>query len=265
MRRFKIFWILLVFILFILPVQGFGEEKEYSPEEIIKLLHDLGYEYCKKEPSKIKRMSDVYEDFVWKFIMSDKNFDEFIFGYGKEEHEIKGILEKLKKKEIIRKNPSCTYVSGAPCVMNSYEYLIFRNYKIFNPEQIRNEHLKIKKIKVEYERIGSFDALEIDKVIDKCKAGFCFTNDKYIVNYFFVKTNEGWKLFLENNESLKFKYEQYPLPIPICALVKQYKKVYLKLSSKNFENYTSDAIRVPITNKIKKEILTVIKELERIK
>jgi uncharacterized protein YecT (DUF1311 family) len=27
MRRFKIFWILLVFILFILPIQGFGEEK----------------------------------------------------------------------------------------------------------------------------------------------------------------------------------------------------------------------------------------------
>ena len=28
MRRFKIFWILLVFILFILPVKGFSEEKE---------------------------------------------------------------------------------------------------------------------------------------------------------------------------------------------------------------------------------------------
>jgi uncharacterized protein YecT (DUF1311 family) len=28
MRRLKIFWILLVFMLFILPVQGFGEEKE---------------------------------------------------------------------------------------------------------------------------------------------------------------------------------------------------------------------------------------------
>ena len=28
MRRPKIFWLLLVFILFILPVQGFGEEKE---------------------------------------------------------------------------------------------------------------------------------------------------------------------------------------------------------------------------------------------
>jgi len=265
MRRLKIFWILLVFILFILPVQGFGEEKDSTPEEIIKLLHDLGYEYCKKEPSKIKRGSDVYENFVWKFIMSDKNFDEFIFGYRKEDHEIKGILEKLKKKEIIRKNPSCTYVSGAPCVMNSYEYLIFRNYKIFNPEQIGNEHLKIKKVKVEYKRIGSFDALEIDKVIDNCKAGFCFTNDKYIVNYFFVKTDEGWKLFLENNESLKFRYEQYPLPVPICALVKQYKEVYLKLSSKNFENYASDAIRVPITNKIRKEILTIIKELERIK
>jgi len=28
MRRLKIFWILLVFILFVLPVQGFGEEKD---------------------------------------------------------------------------------------------------------------------------------------------------------------------------------------------------------------------------------------------
>jgi uncharacterized protein YecT (DUF1311 family) len=28
MRRFKVFWILLVFILFILPVKGFSEEKE---------------------------------------------------------------------------------------------------------------------------------------------------------------------------------------------------------------------------------------------
>jgi predicted hydrolase (HD superfamily) len=59
MSRFKIFWILLVFILFILPVQAFGEEKEYSPEEIIKLLHDLGYEYCKKEPSK-----DIFNNIV---------------------------------------------------------------------------------------------------------------------------------------------------------------------------------------------------------
>jgi hypothetical protein len=61
------------------------------------------------------------------------------------------------------------------------------------------------------------------------------------------------------------KIDLYLLPVPVCAIIKQYKVVYLQAADEDPQNYISEVIPDIITPKIKKEILTVIKELEKIK
>jgi hypothetical protein len=259
MRRLKIFWILLVFVLLILPKQGFGEEKEYTPEEIIKLLHDLGYEYCKKEPSK-----DIFDNIVWNAVIRGYDFDhKYIFpGFGADLYERK---PKTEEEEIAQKleELNLAYIDTP----HSFDdvLLTFKTYKILGVETLNLNGLKIKKVKVLYDQIGVFDPYIIGEKMKGCKAGFCFRKKYITVAYYFVKTSRGWKLFFP---SMMKEFENlfvYLLPVPPCAVIKQYKTVYLKVTPENFEKYVCEVIRVPTTPKIKKEILTVIKALEKIK
>lgn len=250
MRRFKIFWIFLLFILSILPKQGFGEEKEYTPEEIIKLLHDLGYEYCKKEPSK-----DISDDIVWNAVIRENDFDhKYILSVPTDCSNPKKIEDitacKLIEEEIFSDQ-------GISDIL-----LVYKNYKILGTETIYTQKFKLelKKVKVLYDRIGIFDPYILGDSLKGCKAGFCFKKDQSLVNYYFVKTSKGWRLFVHAERD-----ELYDLPVPPCAVIKQYKTVYLRITPENFQSYVCEAIPVPTTNKIKKEIQTVIKEFERIK
>jgi hypothetical protein len=61
------------------------------------------------------------------------------------------------------------------------------------------------------------------------------------------------------------KTDLYLLPVPVCAIIKQYKVVYLEVADEDPQSYISETIPDFITPKIKKEILTVIKRLEKIK
>jgi hypothetical protein len=98
MRRLKIFWILLVFMLFILPVQGFEEKKEYTPEEIIKVLHDAGYNYCSDENM---------DGTVWGAIVQRYGLEKFIFPSEywtkKQEKDENNLEDKLVKTGLILK------------------------------------------------------------------------------------------------------------------------------------------------------------------
>jgi hypothetical protein len=248
MRRFKIFWILLVFILFILPVQGFGEENDYTPEEIIKLLHDLGYEYCKKEPNK-----DIFDNIVWNAVIRGYDFDhKYTLRVPSNCSNPKSIEDmtacKLIEEEIFSDQ-------GISAIL-----LVYKNYKILGTETIYTQKFKLelKKVKVLYDRIGIFDPLIFGDREEGCIAGFCFKKDQSLVNYYFVRTSKGWRLFVHAERG-----ELYDLPVPPCAVIKQYKTVYLKVTPENFKKYVCEDIRVPTTNKIKKEILTVIKELQK--
>jgi len=248
MRRLKKFWFLLVFVLFVLPVYGFGEEKEYTPEEIIKLLHDLGYEYCKKEPSK-----DILDNIVWNAIIRENDFDhKYILSVPTDCSNPKKIEDitacKLIKEEIFSDQ-------GISAIL-----LVYKNYKILGTETIYTQKFKLelKKVKVLYNRIGIFDPYILGDSLKGCKAGFCFKKDQSLVNYYFVRTSKGWRLFVHAERD-----ELYDLPVPPCAVIKQYKTVYLKVTPENFKKYVCEDIRVPTTNKIKKEILTVIKELQK--
>jgi hypothetical protein len=257
MRRLKIFWILLVFILFILPFQGFGEEKEYTPEEIIKLLHDLGYKYCKKEPSE-----DIFLNIVWNAVIGDYDFDhKYIFpGFGADLYERK---PKTEEEEIAQKLEKLNLAfidtdHGFDSVL-----LVFKTFKILGVETLNLNDLEVKKVKVLYDQIGIFNPYEFGRKVKGYKAGFSFKRKHIVITYYFVKTSKSWKLFLPS-KTKEFK-GPYLLPVPPCAVIKQYETVYLKVTPENFEKYVCEDIRVPTTNKIKKEILTVIKRLEKIK
>ena len=256
MRRLKIFWILLVFILFILPVQGFGEEKEYTPEEIIKLLHDLGYKYCKKEPSE-----DISLNIVWNAVIGDYDFDhKYIFpGFGADLYERK---PKTEEEEIAQKLEKLNLAfidtdHGFDSVL-----LVFKTFKILGVETLNLNDLEVKKVKVLYDQIGIFNPYEFRRKVKGYKAGFSFKRKPIVITYYFVKTSKSWKLFLPS-KTKEFKGPYYLLPVPPCAVIKQYKTVYLKVTPENFKKYVCEDIRVPTTNKIKKEILTVIKELQK--
>jgi len=250
MRRLKIFWLLFVFILFILPVKGFSEEKEYNPEEIIKLFHDLGYEYCKKEPSK-----DIFNNIVWNAVIWENNFDH---------KHILSVPSNCSNPETIEDITACKLIEeeifldqGIGAVL-----LVYKNYKILASETIYTQKFKLelRRVKVLYDRVGIFDPLTFEYREKGCKAGFCFKKSQSLVNYYFVRISKGWRLFVHAERG-----KLYDLPVPPCAAIKQYKTVYLKVTPENFEKYVCEDIRVPTTPKIKKEILTVIKALEKIK
>jgi hypothetical protein len=257
MRRLKIFWILLVLILFILPFQGFGEKKEYTPEEIIKLLHDLGYKYCKKEPSE-----DISDNIVWNAVIRENDFDhKYIFpGFGADLYERK---PKTEEEEIAQKLEE----SNLAFIDTDHGFgpvlLIFKSFKILGVETLNLNDLEVKKVRVLYDQIGIFNPYEFGEKVKGYKAGFSFKRKPTVITYYFVKTFESWKLFLPS-KTKEFK-GYYLLPVPPCAVIKQYKTVYLKVTPENFQSHVCEVIPVFTTNKIKKEIQTVIKELERIK
>ncbi|MBX0311410.1 MAG: hypothetical protein JHC31_06490 [Sulfurihydrogenibium sp.] len=261
MRRFKFFLTLLVFILLILPVRGFEEKKEYTPEEIIKLLHDLGYEYCKEEPSK-----DISDDIVWNAVMWKSNFNQkYIFpGFGADLYERK---PKTKEEEIAQKLEE----SNLAFIDTDHGFdpvlLVFKNFKILETETLNLNDLEVKKVKVLYDQIGIFNPREFGEKVKGYKAGFSFERKPTIITYYFVKTPESWKLFLpsKTEEFKEFKSPYYLLPVPPCAVIKQYKTVYLKVTPENFQKYVCEGIIAPTTSEIKKEIQTVIRKLERIK
>jgi len=250
MRRLKIFWILLVLILFILPVQGFGEEKEYSPEEIIKLFHDAGYRYCSDE--------NMNGD-IWGAIVQEYGLGKFIFPseyWNKRQKKDEDDLEdKLVKTSLI--------LEGTPDAFSYQSYIIFRNYKIINTKFKKIKDVNLKIVKVSYTKIGKFYVGLLYHSKKGCKAGFCFEEGKETVDYYFIKTDKGWRLFFPSAKIMKT--DLYLLPVPVCAIIKQYKVVYLEVANEDPQSYISETIPDVITPKIKKEILTVIKALEKIK
>jgi hypothetical protein len=250
MRRLKIFWTLLVFILFILPVQGFEEKKEYTPEEIIKLLHDAGYNYCSDE-----NMNGT----VWGAIVQGYGLEKFIFPSEywnkKQEKDENNLEDKLVKTGLI--------LEGTPDASSYQSYIVFRNYKIINTKFINIKNVNLKIVKVSYTKIGKFHIGLLYHSKKGCKAGFCFEKGKEIIDYYFIKTDKGWRLFFPSAKITKI--DLYLLPVPVCAIIKQYKVAYLQAADEDPQNYISEVIPDIITPKIKKEILTVIKELEKIK
>jgi hypothetical protein len=81
MRRFKIFWILLVFILFILPKQGYSEEnnKDFTkPEEVVKqfIINRANTSFIDNNPNYCKD--------VVKFILNGEKYldHQFVDGLG---------------------------------------------------------------------------------------------------------------------------------------------------------------------------------------
>ncbi len=129
-------------------------------------------------------------------------------------------------------------------------------------ETLNLNDLEVKKVRVLYDQIGIFNPYEFGENVKGYKAGFSFKRKSTVITYYFVKTSKGWKLFLPS-KTKEFKGPYYSLPVPPCAVIKQYKTVYLKVTPENFQEYVCEVIRVPTTNKIKKEILTVIKELQK--
>jgi hypothetical protein len=103
MRRFKIFWILLVFILFILPNQGYSEDKNKDftkPEEVVKqfIINRANTSFIDNNPNYCKD--------VVKFILNGEKYLDQVLGAGLDilgnfsilDVSIKGNTAKVKVK-----------------------------------------------------------------------------------------------------------------------------------------------------------------------
>jgi hypothetical protein len=62
MRRFKIFWILLVFILFILPKQGFGEEIKQANCKYLNISNFLGIDDVSNFDNKLIASFGLFDE-----------------------------------------------------------------------------------------------------------------------------------------------------------------------------------------------------------
>ena len=135
MRRLKIFWILLVFILFILPKQGFSEtslEKEWWYEKL-------------KELSIEEKLKNGFPDFDYiraliefeeKYIVKDKNIKRQIFE--KVRYKVLNKIKKLSASYPENKffKDSYTYcLESGTCGTSSYILLkINKNYYLADYE-----------------------------------------------------------------------------------------------------------------------------------
>ncbi|MBX0312793.1 MAG: hypothetical protein JHC31_13680 [Sulfurihydrogenibium sp.] len=103
MKRFKIFWILLFFILFILPKQGYSEEnnKDFTePEEVVKqfIINRANTNFIDNNPNYCKD--------VVKFILNGEKYLDQVLGAGVDilgnfsilDVSIKGNTAKVKVK-----------------------------------------------------------------------------------------------------------------------------------------------------------------------
>jgi hypothetical protein len=126
MRRLKIFWILLVFILFILPKQGFSEtslEKEWWYEK----LKGLSIEEKLKNGFPDFDYIRALVEFKEKYIVKDENIKKQIFE--KVRYKVLNKIKELSKKypsEKTFKDP-LTYKYGVDCY-GMYLVKINKNY-----------------------------------------------------------------------------------------------------------------------------------------
>jgi len=129
MRRFKIFWILLIFVLFILPKQGFSEtslEKEWWYEK----LKGLSFEEKLKNGFPDFDYIRALVEFKEKYIVKDENIKRQIFE--KARYKILNKIKELSKNypmEKTFKHPYTYCLEAGTCGISSYILVkINKNY-----------------------------------------------------------------------------------------------------------------------------------------
>jgi hypothetical protein len=140
MRRLKIFWILLVFILFILPKQGFSEEnnKDFTkPEEVVKqfIKNRANTSFIDNNPNYCKD--------VVKFILNGEKYLDEECGDGMDilaNISILKILTKNNIAEVIVKHDFCgVCANDASCtIQKNTEIGVYKLVKINNTWKIKD-------------------------------------------------------------------------------------------------------------------------------